>query len=226
MPKSVELTVNATGAVEGARRGHVVMIVDIIDMSTTLEAALDAGATAVYGASPDFNLAPVRVNPEHVGYLAGKKAVELGTEVIVVTEPRVASEEERKNRALQVIKGIERAGAKLVGALPNLGAETAKLTDFKNKVVVAVTHSGGVAFDAALNEGAPAVLTGTICRTMHKRGMAPSRAAAERAIAAAEKHNTGITVVAASSNSLEDILAAEHIVKLILEMGFVDLKLK
>jgi hypothetical protein len=30
------------------------MIVDVIDMSTTLESALDAGALAVLGCSPDF----------------------------------------------------------------------------------------------------------------------------------------------------------------------------
>lgn len=35
------------------------MIVDVIDMSTTLESALDAGAYAVLGSSPDHTTAPV-----------------------------------------------------------------------------------------------------------------------------------------------------------------------
>jgi hypothetical protein len=45
---------DASGAREAARAGLMVMIVDVIDMSTTLESALDAGAAAVLGASPDF----------------------------------------------------------------------------------------------------------------------------------------------------------------------------
>lgn len=223
MANSVTLTLNASGAVEGAKMGNVVMIVDIIDMSTTLEAALDAGAIGVFGASPDFNLAPVKVFPEKIGNLAGKLAVENNTEVILVTEPRVGTDEERKNRAQQAIKGVERAGAKVGAVLPNLGAETAKLTDFKGKVVLAVTHSGGVSFDAAVTEGAPAVITGTICRTLKKRGLEPTKVAAERAVELAKELNTGITVVAASGNSLEDILAAEHIVKEILSTGFAGL---
>lgn len=223
MAKSVILTLNASGAVEGAKMGHVVMIVDIIDMSTTLEAALDAGAIAVFGASPDFNLAPVYVSPEKIGIMAGKLAEENKTEIILVAEPRVGSDEERKNRSQEVIKGIEKTGAKISAIVPNLGAETAKLVDMRNKVVLAVTHSGGVSFDAAINAGAPAVTTGTICRTLKKRGLEPAKVAAQRAIELAEKHNTGITVVAASANSLEDLLAAEHIIKEIIQMGFIGL---
>ena len=34
--------------------GMLVMIADVIDMSTTLESALDAGAYAALGASPDY----------------------------------------------------------------------------------------------------------------------------------------------------------------------------
>lgn len=222
MTNSVNLTLNASGAVEGAKNGNVVMIVDIIDMSTTLESALDAGAVAVFGASPDFNLAPVKVAPERVGFLAGNKAREKKTDIILITEPRVGSDEERKNRAQQVVKGIEKSGAKISAILPNLGAETVKLADFNGKVVVAVTHSGGVSFDAALNEGAPAVITGTICRTLKKRGLEPAKVSAERAIDLAKEYNTGITIVAASGNSLEDILAAEHIMKTIIESGFLN----
>ncbi|MGI6552813.1 MAG: hypothetical protein ACOX37_07210 [Bacillota bacterium] len=49
------------------------VIVDIIDMSTTLEAALEAGARKVYGASPDGVIVPVDVKPEVIGLEAGKK---------------------------------------------------------------------------------------------------------------------------------------------------------
>jgi hypothetical protein len=51
----------------------VVVIVDIIDMSTTLEAALEAGARKVYGASPDGVIVPVDVKPEVIGLEAGEK---------------------------------------------------------------------------------------------------------------------------------------------------------
>ncbi len=212
---------NASGAVKAAEAKNVVMVVDIIDMSTTLEAALDAGALRVYGASPDTSKAPVRLSPETIGEIAGRAAREAGTGVIIIGEPRVGTEEERRARASRTIQGVTAAGAVIEAVYPNIGAETAKLGDFSGKVVVAVTDTGGTAYDAAVTAGAPLVITGTIARTIKKRGSEPARAAARRAVAAAEEAGTGISVVAASANSLEDILAAEYIMRLIIEEGFI-----
>jgi len=175
------------------------------------------------GASPDVSRAPVKLNPENVGQKAGKLAVANDTGVIVISEPRVGADDERKARASQAIKGIISAGAEVTAILPNIGAETVKLADFSGKVVVAVTDTGGVAYDAAMNAGAVSVVTGTVARTMHKRGTVPARSAALRAIDEAAKWKTGIAVVAASANSLEDILAAEYITRIIIEEGFTKL---
>ena len=219
----IQVTVNASGAADAAKRGYVVVVVDVIDMSTTLEGALDAGALAVMGASPDVSLAPVKLDPEGVGSRAGKLAVANNTSVVVISEPRIGTDDERKARAGKAIKGILSTGAEISAILPNIGSETAKLTDFTGKVVLAVTDTGGVAFDAALTAGAVSVVTGTVARTMHKRGTVPARSAALRAIDEAAKWQTGIAVVAASANSLEDILGAEYITRIILEEGFTKL---
>lgn len=216
----VFLTVNASGAVRAAEAKNVVVIVDVIDMSTTLEAAIDAGAFRVFGAAPDESRAPVKLDPASIGLQAGRAAVNEGTGVIIVAEPRVGTEDERRGRCSKVIQGVEQAGAVVEAVLPNTGAETAKLGNFRGKVVIAVSDTGGVAYDAAVTAGSPAVLTGTIARTMRKRGREPARAAAQRAVEAARRLGAGIAVVAASANSLEDILAAEYIMREILALGF------
>jgi len=220
----VFLAVNASGAVKAAEAGNVVVIVDVIDMSTTLEAALDAGASNVFGAGPDNSRAPVKLVPEKIGRQAGLTALKENTGVVLISEPRVGTDEERRSRAGRVIKGIEETGAVIEAVYPNIGAETAKLGDFTGKVVVAVTDTGGVAFDAAYNAGSPAVITGTIARTMKKKGAEPAKAAAKRAVEAAARTGTGICVVAASANSLEDLLAAEYIMREIIAMGFTALR--
>lgn len=219
----VSLTVNASGAAEAAKRGDIVLIVDVIDMSTTLEAVLDAGAFRVFGASPAGCKAPVVLNPEQIGKVAGTLAVQGKNKLVIVSEPRAGSDEERRLRSAPVIRGAELAGAEIEAIYPNCGAEIARLADFRDRVVVAVTDTGGVAFDAAFTARAPLVITGTIARTMQKRGVEPARAAAKRAVNAAIDANTGITVVASSANSLEEILAAEFIMKLIIEEGFTTL---
>ncbi len=214
---AVMLTSNASGAVESAKLGYVVMIVDIIDMSTTLEALMDAGAASVFGASPDNATPPVSINPESIGYIAGSKAQQLGRDIVVVAEPRIGSDRDRQKNITRVRRGIQQSGAKMGALVPNLGAETPGLLDVSGRVVIAATGTGGVAYDAALTAGAPAVITGTVARTPFKRGTQPAKDSAQRALALAKKLDTGIAVVAASGNSLEDILAAEYIVKLIME---------
>jgi hypothetical protein len=206
----VEVLHNASGAVAAALKGNIVVIVDVINMSTTLEAAWEAGALGVFGASPDQTRAPVFVNPMFVGYCAGCYAKSNKTDIILVTEPRVGTTEERVQHASQAIMGIERAGMRTINILPNLGAETVKMTDFSKKVVVAVTDSGGVAYDAAFNAGG-IVTTATIARTLGKKGLDPVHTGVKRALTIAYLKKTGISVVAASANSLEDVLAANFI---------------
>ncbi|SHF28711.1 hypothetical protein SAMN02745133_02256 [Desulforamulus putei DSM 12395] len=222
--KFVTLTANASGAARAAREGLVVMVVDVIDMSTTLEAALDAGALAVLGASPDGASPPVELNPAAIGRRAAEMALAAGTGVVLVTEPRVGTDRERAENASRLLAGVCQAGAEVTAIIPNLGAETPKICDLAGKVVVAATGTGGVAYDAAFTAGAPAIITGTVARTLKKKGSAPARAAARRAIEAAHQYNTGICVVAASANSLEDLLAAEYIMKAIIEEGFLTVK--
>jgi len=206
----VETVTDASGAAEAAARGNIVVIVDVINMSTTLEAALEAGALGVFGSSPDYTRAPVYVNPTYMGYFAGNYAVINNTGLIVVTEPRIGPDSARIENASQAIYGVKKAGVKEIIVLPNLGSDTARMVDFKGKVVLAVTDSGGVAYDAAFNAGG-IVTTATVARTIKKRGPEPAEAGIKRALTLAGLKNTGISVVAAGANSLEDVLAANYI---------------
>lgn len=209
---------DASGSARAAGLGQVVVIVDVIDMSTTLEAMLDEGALAVFGAAPDAARAPVPVDPAGVGLKAGKLACALSTGVVVVAEPRVGSDTDRQSGIQKVLRGIRDSGAVVEAVLPNLGAETVKLAGIKGRVVVAATSSGGVAFDAAIAAGSPSVLTGTVARTAKKKGVFPAAAAADRALKAALEFKTDIAVIASSGNSIEDVLAAGYIYNLLLGM--------
>lgn len=213
----VTLTADASGAVYGAKLGHLVLIVDVCDMSTSLEAALDAGAVAVFGASPDDARPPVPVDPFKIGIRAGEYAQKTKAKIILIAEPRTGPTAKRWERVQKVCQGIDNTGAKIEKIIPNLGKEIVNLCSLNKRVLIAVTPSGGVAFDAALSAGAPVVCTGTIARTTYKKGIKPAQTAATRALEAAQRINAGITVVAASSSSLEDILAAEYIFNLILQ---------
>jgi len=221
--KTLSLTFNASGAVEAARRGDVVIIVDIIDMSTSAEVALESGALAVFGAAPAGSKAPVNLNPDRLGYLAGKTALKYKTQLIIVAEPRYGGEEERRKRSDTALQGIIRSGAVVESILPNIGSEISQLADFQNKVALFISDTGGVAFDAAYNNGAPAVITATVARTPGKKGVASALAGIERALELSEKFNCGISVVAASSNSMEDVLAGKYLMQLILNKGFLNL---
>lgn len=222
MAKTVNMTFNASGAAEAGRRGDVVVIVDVIDMSTSAEVALENGAIAIFGASPSLKKAPVNLNPERMGFLAGKTAIKHKTDVVVIGEPRYASDEaERRKRAELALQGLKRAGMEVERIIPNLGSEIGNLVDFNNKVVLIVSDTGGVAFDAAYNSGAPAVLTATITRTATMKGVQPALMGVKRAIESANSFDTNITIVGASANSMEDVLAAEYLVKTIIGQGFL-----
>ncbi len=205
----MSLATGASGAYAAARAGQVVLVVDVIDMSTTLEAALQAGALLVLGASPVPCGAPVPVDPRAVGRFAGEFARERGTEVVVVGEPRVGEAGEREARAAAVLAGIAAAGAACSGVFPNQGAEITRLVAVRGKVVVAVTSCGGAAFDAAFTQGVP-VFTGTVARTFGRTGWENAEAALDRALAAARAEGRGLCIVAASSKALEDVLAAQY----------------
>lgn len=223
--KTLSTTYNASGAAAAARQGDVVMIVDVIDMSTTAEAALEAGAISVLGASPDHQLVPVTVNPEKIGYYAGKKAIKHDTGVIIATEPRLINDEdERLSEIQQVLRGVDRAGAEVLEIVPNIGREVVQFTDFAGKVLVIVSPSGGTAYDAAYNYGAPEIITGTVARTNERNGNFTAEDAARRAIESASRLKCGISVVAASSNSMEDIQAAQYICQLIINQGFLNME--
>lgn len=213
--KKIVVTSDASGARDAAREGMLVMIVDIIDMSTTLESALDAGAYAVLGASPDFTRAPVKVMPEDMGRYAARLSKDGGGGIILVAEPRVGSDEERIARCQKIIRGIESEKGVVEAVLPNIGAEIPMLANLSGRVVVAVSDTGGVAYDAAFVESKK-VITGTVARTYRQKGMEPALTAIRRVYENIGKDDTGIAVVAASRNSLEDVLAAQFIAKLLL----------
>lgn len=212
----ITVTTDASGAYQAGKRGDVVVIVDVIDMSTTLESALEAGALRVYGASPSTTKAPVPVDPEKIGYEAGLWAVNNGSSVVVVAEPRWGRKEELIKTSQLALKGLLRSKASLDGFYPNLGASTVQLCDFQGKVVVAVTDTGGVAFDTAYNAGGT-VITGTVARTYRSRGFQPTLNTVQKALRLAQNLNKNIAVVAASANSWEDVLAAQHIGQRLIE---------
>jgi hypothetical protein len=212
----VILTADASGSAMAGKMGLVVVVVDVIDFSTSMEAAIDAGAAAIYGTGTDSALPPVEINPYRVGNLAGLKARELGTGVVLVAEPRVGEEMKRKAAISRVMGGIEASGAEIAAVLPNMGAETPLLTDMKGRVIVGATNAGGAAYDAAVTAGSPRVLTGTVARTLAKDGFCSARDAADRAASACRRLGKGVAIVAASGNSPEDLMAAEMIYRLVL----------
>ena len=213
----VILTTDASGAATAGSLGMVVMVVDVIDFSTSMEAAIDEGAAAVFGACPDKSMPPVKINPYIIGAMAGRKAKQIGSAVVVLAEPRVGSDDERLKDISKALTGVCSAEAEIEAVIPNLGAEIPRLINLKGKVVLGATGSGGVVFDAAVCAGAPAVLTGTVARTLKKNGFVSARDSAGRTISEANRLGTGIAVVAASGNSLEDILAAEYLYKTIMQ---------
>lgn len=219
-PKEVITTCNASGAARAAKLGFVVIIVDVIDMSTSLEATLEKGALLVLGASPDNVKAPIKVNPFQIGQEVARKAKEMDSEIIVITEPRWGSEDERINNCQKLLRGIGKTGGVIKGFLPNIGAEVGKMADFTGKIVVGVSATGGVAFDAAWQFHHDIVI-GTIARTMSLKGQETAHLAAQRAIKLAQGRN--IAVVAASANSLEDVLGANYIAQTIVEMGYLNI---
>ena len=218
--RTLEVTFDASGAAEAGRRGRVVCVVDVVDASTSAEAALAHGALAVLGAAPSGAEPPVAVRPDAAGLRAMALASEAGTDVVVVAEPRVGSQEERQDRAQPVLQAIEGGGVEWE-LVANQGAELPGLVTLEGRVVVIVSTTGGAAFDAAAAAGAPAVCFATTARIEGRTGWEVADAGAARAVALAEEHDAGLTIVAASANSTDDWLAAQEIARRVVEKGFL-----
>jgi hypothetical protein len=220
--RRLEVTFNASGAAEAGSRGRVVAVVDVVDSSTSAEAAMAGNAAAVLGASPAGMTAPVRLDPGAVGRRAAGAAGRLGTDVVVVAEPRVGPEERRRAAALPVLQALTTAGIRYE-LTANQGAELGNLVDVDRRVVVLVSTTGGTAFDAALAAGAPAACFVTTARVPGRTGWDMVGAGARRAIALADEHGRDLAVVAASANSADDVLAGFEIGRRIITEGFLRL---
>ena len=204
---------NLSGAVEAVKQGRFIVLVDVIDMSTTLEAVREAGAVGFWGAAPVGRGQPY-ANPYLTGRAAARQAKAKGASIVVVAEPRAGSDDERKNRAADVLAGIESEGLAADGIWPNLGAETARLTEWRNKVIIAVTDAGGVIFDAVWQLGGQ-LTTATVARTFHMKGTEPAYQGVRRALEMSK--GRPLTLVAASSNAWEDVLAVQYLAQLFMQ---------
>lgn len=219
-PATLEVTFDASGAAEAGGRGRVVCVVDVVDSSTSAEAALANGALAVLGAAPAGAAPPVAVDPVSIARRAAAAAREASTDVVVVAEPRTGDEAPRRDRAEPVLATLaaEGVGHELA---PNQGAELPGLAKLRGRVIVVVSTTGGTAYDAALASGAPAACFGTTARVEGLTGWEVARSGAERAVSLARAHGAGLTVVSASANSADDVLGAFEIAREVLGLGFL-----
>jgi hypothetical protein len=142
------------------------------------------------------------------------------TDVVVVAEPRVASHEERVQLAAPVLSTLEAADVGF-DVVPNQGAGLPGLVKLAGRVVIVVSAAGGVAFDAAITAGAPAVCFATTARIVGMTGWEVTQQGARRAIDLAKQNDRGLTVVAASSNATDDFLAAFEIARAVIAEGFL-----
>jgi hypothetical protein len=220
--RTLEVSFNASGAAEAGARGRVVVVVDVVDAATSAAAALAAGAAHVLGAGTSRVEVPVPFHPDGIGARAAGLARGMGTSVVVAAEPRVGSDEERVATAKPVLTALEDAGVEYE-VVPNQGAELPGLAKIEDKVVVVVSATGGTTYDAAVAAGAPAVCFATTARIQGKTGWEVAEAGARQAISLADEHGADITVVAASSNSADDCLAAFQIARIIIADGFLKL---
>lgn len=209
----INIAYNVSGAVEAVKQGRLIVIVDVIDMSTTLEAVREAGAVGFWGASPKGTKTLYPTNPYAIGRAAAKEAKRKFAQIEIIAEPRIGTDDERKKRCADVISGIREEGLNVNGIWPNMGAEIGKIIDWKNKVVIAVTDSGGTVFDAAWQQGGM-ITTATIARTLKMKGNEPAIKGIKRILNMAGTNP--ITLVAASSNAQEDVLAVNYLAQMIL----------
>lgn len=225
MKRLLNVTFNASGAFQAAKRGDIVVVVDVIDMSTTAEGLISMGAVAVLGAAPD-GLDAYHTNPYRIGCTVGIKGVCDNLPILVVSEPRIGSEGKRMQTASPVIRGIQDSGGEVTAILPNVGASIVDCDIIQNAlkqgfIAVLVTASGGVCYDVAYNNGAACVLTATTARISGKSGQEIVESVVKRIMSVAAKLQSDITIVAASSQALEDIHASQCIADCIIRNGFL-----
>ena len=218
--RTLDVSFNASGAADAGQRGRVAVVVDVIDASTSAEAALANGAAAVLGAAPAGAEVPVPLDPAGVGRRAAAIAGKLGVDAVVVAEPRVGTEEERRRRALPVLQALRTASVEYE-LVANQGAELPGLVDVEGRVVVIVSTTGGAAFDAALAPGAPAACFATTARVEGKTGWDVLGLGARRALELADEHNADLSIVAASANSTDDCLGAFELARRLIAEGFL-----
>lgn len=212
----LSIAYNLSGAIEAVKLGRFIVLVDVIDMSTTLEAVMEAGAVGVWGACPTGKEVPYYTNPYLIGREAAREAFEKSAQIEIICEPRVGSEEERLKRAQAVLDGLADEGYARPSLWPNLGAETVKFTEWKNKIVIAITDAGGVIYDAVWQLGG-GITTATIARVAGLAGVEPGRRGLKRAFSLSG--GKPLSLVGASSNAMEDVLAVHYLAQLAMEMG-------
>lgn len=221
-PPLLDITFNASGAAAAGGAGRVVAIVDVVDSSTSAESALRSGALEVLGAAPVGAAPPVEVDPGAIGRRAAHLAARHGTDVVVVAEPRVATEEERRARCLPILQALRTAGVGYELA-PNQGAELGGMVKLEGRVVVVVSAAGGTAFDAGLAAGAPAACFVTSARVEGRTGWEVLEDGTRRALGLARRHDTGLSVVASSANSADDVMGAFEVARAVIAQGFLRL---
>ena len=218
----LDVTFNASGAAAAGAAGKVVCIVDVVDSSTSAEVAVAAGAVEVMGAAPREARVPVKVEPGAIGRRAAAAAIREATDVVVIAEPRVGSEDERRSRALPVLQALrtQRIDYELA---PNQGAEVERAVRLRGRVAVIVSSTGGTAFDAAMAAGARAACFATTGRIEGRTGWDVLQRGVRRAIDLAHRSETDLSVVAASANSSDDVLAAFELARAVIAEGFLQI---
>ena len=218
--RTLEIAFNASGAADAGKRGRVAAIVDVVDSSTSAEAALTHGAAAVLGGAPAGVKVPAQVDPGAIGRKAAAIAGPAGTSVVVVSEPRVGTEEDRRQRVLPVLQALRTASVEYE-LVPNQGAELPGLVDVAGRVVVVVSSTGGTAFDAAACGGAAAVCFATTARVEGRTGWEVADAGVRRVLDLADEHRADVSIVAATANSADDCLAAFELGRRVIAAGFL-----
>jgi hypothetical protein len=218
----LDVTFNASGAAAAGAAGRVVCIVDVVDSSTSAEVAVAAGAIDVLGAAPREARVPVKVDPGAIGRRAAAAAIREATDVVVIAEPRVGTEEERRSRALPVLQALrtQRIDYELA---PNQGAELGRAVRLRGRVAVIVSATGGTAFDAAMSGGAPAACFATTGRIEGQTGWDVLHRGVRRAIEMALRNDKDLSLVAASANSSDDVLAAFELARAVIAEGFLQI---
>lgn len=222
MARTLEVTFNASGAAQAGARARVVVVVDVVDSSTSAEAALEAGAIDVLGAAPRDARPPATVDRGGIGRRAAALAKEFATDVVVVAEPRVGSEEDRHTQALPLLQSLRTAGV-AYELVSNQGAELPDLVKLEGRVVVVVSSTGGTAYDAAVAAGALGVCFATTARVGGRPGWEVAQAGVQRAMSLAEEHDADLSIIAASANSADDCLGAFELARIVIAEGFVRL---